>query len=86
MLQEKVLGWDSEWFAPFTNPIAPEILQISGEKRIWIIDGIWMRNLHSEKLDSLLSILLHSSILHVFKGSDDIKLLREYDNDVYMMI
>lgn len=78
MVREKVLGWDSEWFAPISRPQYPHLIQISGRKRVWIIDGIWLKQNASEELNSLLSILTSAKrIFHVFKGKEDILLIKK---------
>lgn len=78
ILKERVLGWDSEWFAPIISPSYPHLLQISGEKRVWIIDGIWLKNEKTGEANSILSVLTNfRSIFHVFKGGEDVNLLKK---------
>ena len=81
MVEEGVLGWDGEWFDPFATSSFMHTIQISGEKRIWIIDGVWMIEAEEEErnaINSLLSILMANKfITHVFMGKDDIMKLQK---------
>ena len=78
MMKERVLGWDTEWFDPLGRPPFPHLIQISGLKCVWLIDGLWLQSEPSEVVNGILGVLTSiKDIFHVFKGKEDIHLLKK---------
>ena len=76
MLQETILGWDCEWSVMIgLNP--PSTIQISGDKHVWVVDGIWLNQLTVQNMvkEYIRALVQNQSIVHVFKANDDIKRL-----------
>ena len=73
MRRETVLGWDCEWFMLRKSDCVAHVIQIGGEAKVWVVDGVWLENeANQEQGDVLFSYLFESqTITHVFMGKDD---------------
>ena len=78
MRGETVLGWDCEWFELRKGDNIAHLIQIGGEAKVWIVDGVWLeKEANQEEGDVLFSYLFESqTIAHVFLGREDFQHLR----------
>ena len=79
ILQERVLGWDCELFDPVSCHVPPATIQISGKERVWVVDGLWLREKACQRAATGLFSLFtqNKGIYHAFMGSCDASYLKE---------
>ena len=80
MRGETILGWDCEWFDLWGKSCIAHLIQIGGESKVWIVDGVWLaKQSNQEESDVLFSLLFESqTIVHVFMGKEDIRYLKKW--------
>lgn len=79
LMNERILGWDCEWLTR-AGVFTPDTIQISGAKRVWIIDGIWLslNSVQEEVKNDFEAFVQNSKIYHIFKARDDLIRLARY--------
>lgn len=79
MLQERILGWDCEWFTR-VGVSTPDTIQIAGANHTWIVDGIWLsrEEVMRETRSTWGALVCNKEMFHVFKGNDDRRYLMNY--------
>ena len=79
MLQERILGWDCEWFTR-AGVSTPDTIQIAGVDRTWIVDGVWLNqeDVMRETRQYWGALVCNKELFHIFKGTDDQKCLMNY--------